>query len=136
MKTNDEKTFNYNYSSDEQAEIKKIREKYLTPDQKEPDKLQRLKSLDASVNKKANIVSMTVGIIGVLILGFGMSLLMSDLSSILGELSDMNILIGSLIGVIGIILICFAYPIYKRVLKTERAKVAPEILSLTDELIK
>ncbi len=34
------------------------------------------------------------------------------------------------------ILIALAYPVYNRVLKKERARIAPEILRLTEELLK
>jgi hypothetical protein len=45
-------------------------------------------------------------------------------------------LLGVIIGVVGIVLVCVAYPLYNRVLKKEREKIAPEILRLTDELMK
>ena len=43
---------------------------------------------------------------------------------------------GIVIGVIGMGMVGMAYPIYGRTLKKERAKIAPEILRLTEELIK
>ena len=45
-------------------------------------------------------------------------------------------IIGICVGIIGIVLVSLAYPVYNRTLKKEREKIAPEILRLTDELMK
>ena len=127
--------FSYTYSAQEQTEIRKIREKY-TPQPNEVDKMERLRQLDARVTRKAQIVSLTLGVIGVLILGFGMSLIMSDLSEILGIYQDYAMLVGILIGIVGGALAGIAYPIYNFTVQHERKKIAPEILRLTDELLK
>ena len=65
-----------------------------------------------------------------------MSLAMSDLSEMLGFYRDMGMVIGIIIGVLGIILLSCAYPVYNREIKKEREKIAPEIIRLTDELMK
>ena len=127
--------FSYTYSAKEQTEIRKIREKY-TPQPTEVDKMERLRQLDARVTRKAQIVSLTLGIIGVLILGFGMSLIMSDLSEILGAYQDYAMLPGVLIGLVGGVLAGIAYPVYNFTVQHERKKIAPEIIRLTDELLK
>lgn len=128
-------TFNYTYSAKKQEEIKAIRKKY-TEQPKEEDKIAKLRRLDAGVTKKATTVSLIVGILGALILGFGMSLIMSDLSDIMGLQQNMAIIIGVIVGVIGIIPVSVAYPLYNSIVKTERKKIAPEIIRLTDELLK
>lgn len=128
-------TFNYTYSAKKQEEIKAIRKKY-TEQPKEEDKIAKLHRLDSGVTKKATIVSLIVGILGALILGFGMSLIMSDLSDIMGLQQNMAIIIGVIVGVIGIIPVSVAYPLYNSIVKTERKKIAPEIIRLTDELLK
>lgn len=133
MENKDKETFNYTYSAKEQREIQNIRKKYSAPQE---DKMQQLRRLDASVTQKATTAALIPGIIGALLLGVGMSLTMSDFSKILGFSQDMAMLTGIIIGVIGIILICLAYPLYNRVTKKERKKIAPEILRLTDELMK
>lgn len=46
------------------------------------------------------------------------------------------LIIGTVLGVIGIILVALAYPIYNHMLKQERERIAPEIIRLTDELLK
>ena len=132
---NEQKGFTYTYSAKEQEELRKIRQKYTAPTQIE-DKMEQLRRLDASVTKKATTVSLTLGIIGALIMGTGMSLAMTDLGEILGSHRSLAMLIGILIGLVGILLVCLAYPIYNRIVKKERAKIAPEILRLTDELMK
>lgn len=127
--------FSYTYSAKEQAELKKIREKYSPPTEAE-DKMARLRRLDRGVTAKAQTVSLIVGILGTLIMGFGMSLIMTDLGAILGSLQDMATLIGCIIGLLGGTLAAIAYPLYNLVMKRERQKIAPEVIRLTDELMK
>ena len=125
--------FYYTYSAKEQEEIKAIRQKYAAPAPTE-DKMTQLRRLDAAVTQKATTVSLVFGIIGALIMGIGMSLVMTDIGNILG--TTLALVIGIITGIIGIILVCLAYPIYNRTLKKEREKIAPEIIRLTDELMK
>ncbi len=127
--------FSYTYSAKEQTEIRKIREKY-TLESKEEDKMERLRRLDADVTKKAQIVSLILGVVGSLILGLGMSLILSDLGSILGAYQKWALPLGILIGVVGGIPVSLAYPVYHLIVKRERKKIAPEIIRLTDELMK
>lgn len=127
----DEKGFQYTYSAKEQNEINDIRKKYLP---KEEDKMAQLRRLDASVYRKGSIASLVIGILGALILGIGMSLVMTDLGAKLGMTSVM--IPGIVIGVVGLIGVCLAYPVYQAVTKHERERIAPEILRLTDELLK
>lgn len=134
MENKDKETFNYTYSAKEQDEIKAIRKKYSTPE--EEDKMTQLRRLDATVTQKAQAVSLVFGIIGALLLGLSMSLAMTNLGEILGSYKEMAMLLGIIIGIIGIVLVCVAYPIYNRIVKKEREKIAPEIIRLTDELIK
>ena len=132
---NEQKEFTYTYSAKEQAELRKIREKYIAPTQSE-NKMEQLRRLDASVTQKATSVSLALGIIGALILGFGMSLAMTELGAIFGTERTVAMMVGIVIGIIGIILVCLAYPTYNRIVKKEREKIAPEIMRLTDELMK
>ena len=126
-------SFKFTYSAKEQEEIKKIRNKYIEP-VKEEDKMTQLRRLDASVHSKATTAALVVGVLGALIMGIGMSLIMTEIGAVLGTILAM--VIGICVGIIGIILVCLAYPIYNRTLKKEREKVAPEIIRLTDELMK
>ena len=125
--------YEYTYTAKAQAELKKIRERYSP---KEEDKMERLRRLDRQVTQKAKAISLVFGIIGALILGVGMSLAMSEFRNILGAYKDMAMLFGIIIGVVGCVLVSLAYPIYNLVLQRERKKIAPEIIRLTDELMK
>lgn len=133
MENKEKETFKFTYSAKEQEEIKAIRKKYAAPEQTE-DKMAQLRRLDAGVYSKASTASLVVGIIGALIMGIGMSLVMTDIGEMLGTVLAM--IIGISVGIVGIVLVCLAYPIYNRTLKKEREKIAPEILRLTDELMK
>lgn len=135
MENKEKETFNYTYSAKEQEEIKAIRKKYAVQEKTE-DKMEQLRRLDAAVTQKATSVSLVFGVIGALILGMGMSLAMTDIGKIIGLLGGMAMLIGILIGIVGIVLVCMAYPIYNSIIKKEREKIAPEIIRLTDELMK
>ena len=122
--------FRYTYSASQQQEIASIRKKYLP---KEENKMEQLRNLHKSAGQKAQAWAIAVGVIGALILGAGMSLFMTDLGAALGSIA---MIIGILIGIAGMILVALAYPIYNRVLQNERQRIAPEILRLTDELMK
>ena len=126
-------SFEFTYSAKEQEEIKRIRNKYAVPEETE-DKMAQLRRLDASVYSKATTAALVIGIIGALVMGLGMSIVMTDIGAALGTILAMIVGVG--IGVIGIVLICLAYPMYTRTLKKEREKIAPEIIRLTDELMK
>ena len=127
--------FTYTYSAREQAELKRIREKYAQPTEVE-DRMARLRRLDASVTNTAQAAAIALGVIGALILGFGMSLIMTDFAEILGFGEATAMVIGIPVGVVGGVLASLAYPIYNAIVKSKRKKLAPEIIRLTDELMK
>lgn len=130
---NKDTIFKYTYSAMEQDEIRRIRQKYQA--QKEYG-ISRLRKLDAKVSQKATMVSLVLGVVGALVMGSGMSLIMTDMGEILEVTGIVGMFVGIFIGVIGIILIALAYPVYSKVLEKEREKIAPEILRLTEELLK
>ena len=132
---NENKGFQYTYSAKEQAELKRIRDKYTAPTETE-DKMTRLRRLDASVTNTAQAVALVFGVIGTLILGFGMSLVMTELAESLGISGDAAMAIGIIVGIVGGVLASLAYPIYNAIVKAKRKKLAPEIIRLTDELMK
>lgn len=130
---NETKTFQYTYSAKEQEEIARIRKKYMTPQE---DKMEQLRRLDRSVGQKATVAALVLGVIGALILGFGMSLVLTDLGAVFGMTDMLALIMGILIGLCGMVPVSLAYPVYNKVLKQERAKIAPQILQLSEELIK
>lgn len=119
-------TFSYTYSASQQKEIISIREKYAPPPQEE-DKLEQLRRLDRSVTRKGAAKALTVGTVGALLLGIGMCccLVWTNL-----------FVLGIIAGVLGIAAASAAYPLYNYVTKKERERIAPEIIRLTDELMK
>ena len=123
-------SFEYTYSAQQQKEVEAIRKKYLP---KEEDKMEQLKKLHYSATQKAQAASIAIGVIGALVLGTGMSLCMTELGAALGHFA---IVLGILVGLIGLIMVALAYPIFNRVLKKERSRIAPEILRLSEELLK
>ena len=122
--------FSFTYSAEQQKEVEAIRKKYLP---REEDKMEQLRKLHAVPTQKAQAASLAVGIIGALIMGTGMSLAMTDIGAALGSFA---MVLGIVVGIVGMVLVALAYPIFNRVLKKERAKIAPEILRLSDELMK
>lgn len=128
-----EEAFQFTYSAKEQEEIKNIRKKYLV---QEEDKMEQLRKLDRSVGQKATVISLVFGIVGALVLGTGMSLAMTDLGAVFGMSQMVALVVGIIIGLCGMIPVGLAYPVYNKVLKKERERVAPEILRLSDELMK
>ena len=122
----DEK-FSYSYWAKQQAEVKKIRERDTAPSETE-DKMSQLRRLDASASKPGMIAGWTLGIIGALLLGVGMSCTM--------VWSDKWFVPGIAIGVAGIIAVALAPVVYRRMTKKRREKLAPEIMKLSDELLQ
>ncbi|MBQ2725901.1 MAG: hypothetical protein IJF78_09355 [Clostridia bacterium] len=117
--------FRYTYSAKEQEELIRIRQKYAPP---EEDKMEQIRRLDRSVNEKGTVISIVLGVLGTLILGLGMSCAL--------VWQGMLFLPGIFIGLAGIGILASAYPVYNHVTRKERERIAPEILRLTDELMK
>ena len=117
-----EHSFDYEYSARQQAEVRKIRAKYLP---EHADTLETLRRLDAHAEKKGSTYSLIIGISGLMILGGGMSLIM------VGNL----IALGVVTGIAGLALLSAAYPIYQHITKAERKRIAPEIIRLTEQLL-
>ncbi len=124
MQQNQE-SFRYTYSAERQKEIQKIQNKYLP---ESVDKMERLRRLDAAVTRPGTVLSLILGVLGTLILGFGMCCVMLW--------AERLFWVGIPVGIVGIVLVSLAYPIYRIVTKKTRAKAAPEILALCEELMK
>ena len=122
--------FSFTYSAEQQKEIEAIRKKYLP---REESKMEQLRRLHAIPTQKAQACAIALGVIGALIMGTGMSLAMTEIGAVLGGFA---MVIGILVGIVGMVLVALAYPLYNRVLKSQREKIAPEILRLSDELLK
>ena len=121
-----ENTFSYQYSAKENAEVQAIRKKYLP---RSESKLEELKRLDEAVQTSGMIESLCAGIGGLLIFGLGMCLAMQVIGSGL-----VMMVVGILIGIIGIVGMLIAYPVYRKVFAATKEKYAPRILQLAEEL--
>lgn len=121
----EQNSFSYSYSSSQQAEIRRIREKYQP---KEESKMEQLRALDASVTKPGTITALAVGIFSTLVLGVGMCCCL--------VWEGRWFVPGIFIGLVGMAGIGCAYPLYTHITRKQREKLAPEIIRLSDELLK
>ena len=127
---NNENAFSYTYNAEENQEVLNIRKKYM-PQEKSP--LDALKALDAKVNRPANVFAYTYGSVSAIIMGAGMSLVMTDIGSTLG-MSD-TMVPGIIIGIVGMLMAIINNPMYKRILGSRRKKYADQIMKLSDEIL-
>ena len=109
--------------------IQKIRTQYT---EKEHTGLDELKELDAKVRRPANVFAYIFGSVGAIIMGSGMSLVMTDIAETVGIANPM--LYGIVIGILGMVMAIINYPIYKRILGTRRKKYADQIIALSDKI--
>ena len=116
-------TFQFRYSAKQQEEIQRIRAKYIP---RQEDKMEQLRRLDQSATRKGSIVSLVIGVLGCLLLGVGMCCTM--------VWTQDWFIPGIVIGLLGILSVCLAYPLYIHVTKKEREKLAPQVLKLVEEL--
>ena len=118
-------TFSYNYSAARNKEVESIRKKYLPH---EESKLERLKKLDLRVQMAGTIEGLCFGIVGALIFGIGMCFFLNVFAGA-AWLSALFMIIGSLIMIP-------AYPIYRRIARKTKTELTPEILRLSEEIMK
>lgn len=116
--------------NDQQFIAQKIRTQYM---EKEPSELDALRELDAKVKRPANIFAYAFGSLSAIIMGAGMSLVMTDIGATLGMASAM--VPGIIIGALGMAMATLNYPIYKRFLDSRKKKYGAEILALSDEIM-
>ena len=116
---------------DKEFAVEKIRSQYT---EQEHNELDALKALDARVKKPARVFGYTYGSIGTVVMGAGMSLVMTDIGSILGLTG--TLVPGILVGIVGMGMVLSTYPIYKKILNSRRKKFAPQIMELSDRIMK
>ena len=116
--------------NDQEYLVQKIRTQYT---EKEHTQLDALKALDTKVKKPANIFAYVFGCISAIIMGSGMSLVMTDIGATLGMTDTM--IPGIIIGIIGMLMAIINYPIYKSILESRKNKYAKQILELSEKLM-
>jgi len=121
---NENKGFSYTYSAKQQEEVKRIQQKYMP---QEENKMEQLRRLDKSATKPGKIAAYIIGIISSLILGVGMCCTM---------VWPEYFVAGIIIGVVGMIGMSVTYPIYNKITKKQREKLAPQIIQLSKDLIQ
>lgn len=118
-------------NNDKQYAVQKIRADYV---EKQYTDLDELKKLDASVKRPARVFAYVFGSIGALVMGSGMSLVMTEIGKTVGI--ENNMLVGIVTGIVGMALVLVNYPIYKAILKHRKKKHGARIIELSDKLME
>ena len=118
-------------NNDQEFLVQKIRTQYT---EKQHTELDELKALDAKVKRPANVFAYTYGSVSAIVMGAGMSLVMTDIGVTIGLASAMAP--GIVIGVVGMGLALTTYPIYKKLLNARKKKYAAEILKLSEKIME
>ena len=117
--------------NDQEFLVQKIRTQYT---EKESTALDELKALDAKVKRPANVFAYIFGSLGAMVMGAGMSLVMTDIGATIGLENAM--VPGIAIGIVGMAMALLTYPIYKKILNARKKKYAPEILKLSEKIMQ
>ncbi len=115
--------------NDKEYLVQKIRTQYT---EKAYTALDELKDLDTRVKRPAQIFGWVFGSIGALVMGAGMSMVMTDIGTTLGMQSTM--VPGIALGLVGMAIAIVNYPIYKQILQSRRNTYADEIIALSDRI--
>ena len=118
-------------TNDQEFLVQKIRTQYT---EKQHTQLDNLKALDAKVKRPANVFAYTYGSIGAVVMGAGMSLVMTEIGAIIGLANAM--IPGIVVGVVGMGMALTTYPIYKKLLNNRKKKYAPAIMQLSEKLLR
>lgn len=119
------------HKNDQEYLVQKIRTQYT---EREHTELDELKELDRKVKTPANVFGYVFGSISALIMGTGMSLVMTDIGATVGLENPM--LPGIVIGVVGMAMAIINYPIYQRILNSRRKRYAEKIIALSDKITR
>ena len=117
--------------TDQDFLVQKIRTQYT---EKEHTGLDELKKLNTKVKRPANVFAYIFGSISAIIMGSGMSLVMTDIAEMVGIENPM--FYGIIIGIVGMFMAIINYPIYKGILGSRRKKYADKIIALSDKIME
>ncbi|MGM9643959.1 MAG: dihydropteridine reductase [Eubacteriales bacterium] len=116
--------------NDQQFIAEKIRTQYM---EKQPGDIDTLRKLDEKVRRPANIFAYIFGSIGAVVMGAGMSLVMTDIGNTLAIQNSMTV--GITVGVVGMLMAIINYPIYKGILGIRKKKYASKIIALSEKIM-
>lgn len=111
--------------------VEKIRSQYTEAQHTDLDDL---KALDNKVKKPANVFAYVYGSLGAMVMGSGMSLIMTDIGAMLGITE--TIVPGIAIGIVGMVMALTTYPIHKKILTSRKKKYAGKIMELSERIMK
>lgn len=117
--------------NEQQFMAQKIRTQYM---EKQATELDKLRELDAKVKRPANVFSYIFGSISAIIMGCGMSLVMTDIAETIG-MSGEPMIPGIIIGIIGLALALINYPIHKGIMNSRKKKYASQIINLSEKIM-
>ena len=116
---------------DKEFAVEKIRSQYT---EQEHTELDALKALDARAKKPAYVFGYTYGSISAIVMGAGMSLVMTDIGTKIGLTA--TLVPGIAVGVVGMGMTLTTYPIYKKILNSRKKKYASQIMELSERVMK
>lgn len=116
--------------NDQEFLVQKIRSQYT---EKENTELDALRELDEKVKRPANVFAYVFGSISAIIMGSGMSLVMTDIGEMIGVAEPM--VPGIVIGIVGMLMAIVNYPMYKGILGSRRKKYADRIIALSEKIM-
>ena len=116
--------------NDQSFLVQKIRTQYT---EKAHTELDALKALGSKVKRPAHVFAYVFGSLAAIVMGAGMSLVMTDIGATLGIANPM--VPGIVIGLVGMGMAILNYPIFKGILSSRRKQYAKEIIALSDKLL-
>ena len=117
-------------NNDQEFLVRKIRTQYT---EKQHTELDELKALDTKVKRPASVFAYTYGSAGAIVMGAGMSLVMTEIGAVIGLASAM--VPGIAVGVVGLGMAVTTYPIYKGILSSRKKKYADQVLTLSGRIL-
>ena len=117
-------------NNDKRFIAQRIRAQYM---EKTPSELDALRELDAKVKRPANVFAYIFGSLSAIVMGSGMSLVMTDIGATIGITSAL--VPGIAIGTLGLGMALLTYPIYKGILGSRKKKYGDKILKLSESII-
>ena len=116
---------------DQEFMVEKIRSQYT---QEQHTELDALKALDARVKRPAKVFGFAWGMVGAMVMGAGMSLVMTEIGAVLGL--EETLFPGIAVGVAGMVMALTTWPIYQKILTSRKKKFAAQIMELSERIMK